>query len=101
MIDLYLKAESKQALIEALPFARRKDEDDNEFWVTDTHDYSLVVIGKLYSKDGVYGENGEVITAPTEIEGFHANIRCKQNISKLIPKDLIIDKPQNPKRVWF
>ena len=38
-----------------------------------TADHAIDVIGTLYNDDGVYDEEGEVVTAPTAMTGFHVN----------------------------
>lgn len=38
-----------------------------------TTDRAIDVIGTLYNDDGVYGEDREVVTAPTAMTGFHVN----------------------------
>jgi hypothetical protein len=38
-----------------------------------TRDHAIDVIGVLYNDDGVYNEEGEVITPPTVMPGWHIN----------------------------
>lgn len=38
-----------------------------------TFDHAIDVIGVLYNDDGVYNEEGEVITPPTPLDGWHVN----------------------------
>jgi hypothetical protein len=38
-----------------------------------TANHAIDVIGTLYNDDGVYDEEGEVVTAPTAMTGFHVN----------------------------
>mgnify|MGYP003133065136 CR=1 FL=1 len=38
-----------------------------------TADHAIDVIGTLYNDDGVYDEEGEEVTAPTPMEGWHVN----------------------------
>lgn len=105
MEKLYLRAKNEAELIKALPFARSVDGDGNSFWRSAKHDYSLNIIGTIFKDDGVYGEiqadgEREVIKAPSQIDGFHANLKCTKEIKKKIPKDVIITQPNNPKGVW-
>jgi len=95
MIDLYLKALTEQALITALPFARK----DNK-WMEADHDYAIDIIGDLYNDDAIYsGEN--VITPATKIVGFHANLRCTQALANLVPLNVIVTPPPTTLvRVW-
>lgn len=47
--------------------------NEQEQLVAYTHDRAIDVIGVLYNDDGVYNEEGEVITPPTVIPGWHVN----------------------------
>lgn len=38
-----------------------------------TTDRAIDVIGTLYNDDGVYDEEGEEVTAPTPMDGWHVN----------------------------
>ena len=38
-----------------------------------TADRAIDVIGTLYNDDGVYDDEGDVVTAPTAMAGFHVN----------------------------
>ena len=44
-----------------------------EVLVAYTADRAIDVIGTLYNDDGVYDDEGEVVTAPTKMAGFHVN----------------------------
>ena len=44
-----------------------------EVLVAYTADRAIDVIGTLYNDDGVYDDQGEVVTAPTAMTGFHVN----------------------------
>lgn len=47
---------------------------DNWSWLPMyTHQWGVDVIGVLYNDDGVYNEEGEVITPPTPLDGWHVN----------------------------
>ncbi len=48
-------------------------ETETEVLQAYTADRAIDVIGTLYNDDGVYGEEGEEVTAPTPIEGWHVN----------------------------
>lgn len=91
MKTLHLKAANEAALIEALPFARYEDS-----WITATHEFSLDIIGDLYTP-GIY--EGEVCIMPAvKLEGFHANL-ILINEDLFVPEEIIIN-PSNPQRVW-
>ena len=61
-----------------------------------TADRAVDVIGTLYNDDGVYDEEGEVITAPTAMTGFHVNYQGA------LPDGwgAFEIKPEQPKRVF-
>ncbi len=48
--------------------------EDQTTWSYYTHEHSCDVVGTIYNNDGVYDEEtGEVISAPTVMEGYHVN----------------------------
>ncbi len=57
---------------------------------------AIDVIGTLYNDDGVYDEEGEVITPPTAMTGFHVNYQGD------LPDgwEALEVKPEQPKRVF-
>ena len=61
-----------------------------------TADRAVDVIGTLYNDDGVYDEEGEVVTAPTAMTGFHVNYLGT------LPEgwDAFEVTPEQPKRVF-
>jgi hypothetical protein len=72
---------------------------------TQTETFAIDEVGILFNGDGVYSEVGEVITPPTQIEGYHYNYRTvygnKPEI--LLPNELedYVVTPQNPQRTFF
>ena len=40
-----------------------------------THDHSMDIIGVIYNDDGVYDDEGEVVTPPTPMVGWHVNFK--------------------------
>ena len=40
-----------------------------------THDHSMDIIGVIYNDDGVYDDEGEVVTPPTPMAGWHVNFK--------------------------
>ena len=97
MIDLHLRASDENELIERLSFARGMDMGDNEIWITDTKDYSIVLIGPLIIEEGD-DENSPVID-----ERFHLNIRCTQQLADWIiqTNEYLIITPENPRYTWL
>ena len=102
MLDIYLKAGTEQELATALSFARVKDEQGNDIWMPCTKEYALDLVGALYNDDAVLGEDGIVITPPTSVPGYHANLRLlDENLLSSIPESIIITEPNNPRRRFF
>ena len=98
---LYLRADTEQNLIDALPFARGVDFDSNPIWIRTTHDFTLDIIGALSNDDATVDGNGEVVTQPAQKPGFHANLLCTDAIAATIPNEIIvIPPPTNIKRKW-
>jgi hypothetical protein len=59
-----------------------------------THDWAIDDVGIIYNNDGVY--DGEVVTPPTQMEGWHVNI-----IGELPPElNEYLVTPSNPYRVF-
>lgn len=48
------------------------DENDAERLVTGGHGWALDVVGTIY-EGGTYGANGEVVTPPVALSGWHVN----------------------------
>lgn len=93
---LYLRSNNEQGLIDVLPFARTSE----AIWIQGTHEFALVILGDLYNDDAVYSttevnEAGEpaVITPKTKKIGFHANMKCTQEIADMIPNEIKITPP--------
>jgi len=89
MRTIYLKAATEQELIDALPDFRGINEEGNQGWLPCSHKYSLDVIGTLCKEDGA------------QIEGFHANLKCTDDIASQIPENVIIPTPNNILRKFF
>lgn len=94
MIDICLKAENDLELILACPFLKRDGE-----WVTSADDFSLDLIGPIVTRQAEFDEEGNETTPPQIDNGFHANLRCTEEIAGTIPERVIIH-PKNPYRVW-
>jgi len=72
---------------------------------TQTETFAIDEVGILFNGDGVYSEVGEVITPPTQIEGYHYNYRTVYGNKPEIPlpnelEDYVVT-PQNPQRTFF
>lgn len=100
MNKLYLKAITEDVLIDAIMFARGIYMDSSPFWRKATHEFALDIIGTLYNKDAVW-EGTKLVTPPTKMPGFHANIICNDRIKDLIDVNIIITPtPARILREW-
>ena len=61
-----------------------------------TTDRAIDVIGTLYNDDGIYDEEGEEVTAPTPMDGWHVNYLGD------LPEgwETYEVKPEPPKRIF-
>lgn len=101
MIDLFLRAETETALIEACPFLRGVDDNGNPIWVTGTLDYALSIIGPVVGTPGDYDDDGVEVTPPVMDDRFHANLRCLPSIANQVPSEVVVDPdPADPVREW-
>jgi len=49
--------------------------EDNWSWLYYTHEWAVDNIGTIYNNDGVYSDEGEVVTPPTPMDGWHVNFK--------------------------
>jgi len=49
--------------------------EDNWSWSYYTHDWAVDDVGVIYNDDGVYDDEGEVVTPPTPMAGWHVNFK--------------------------
>ena len=70
-----------------------------------TETFAIDEVGVLFNNDGVYSEDGEVITAPTQITGYHYNYRTVYGNKPEIPLPVELEPylvvPQNPQRTFL
>lgn len=59
--------------------------------------HAIDIVGKIF-KGGEYNENGEEISPPVELEGWHLNYLGDSLPSELEPFSVT---PKKPSRVWF
>lgn len=70
--------------------------EDQWTWLYYTHDWSIDDVGILYNNDMVIDVDGEVISPPTPMEGWHVNF-----IGTLPDGwDEYLVNPRNPRRVF-
>ena len=68
--------------------------EDDEL-ITNSHTHAIDEIGIIY-EGGTYDAEGEVITPPTALPGWHVNTA---GIAPEAWEEFLVT-PQNPKRVW-
>jgi hypothetical protein len=94
----YLRFQDQETwLIAATAAGYRVNQEDNWVFNYYTHDWAIDDVGIIYNDDGVYNEEtGEVITPPTQMDGWHVNI-----IGEL-PQEFneYLVNPSNPYRVF-
>jgi len=96
MIDLHLRADTAEALREALPWLW---DAEASVWITGTADHAFDPIGAVVTDPGEVDDEGEVIVPPTIDGRFHANLRCTAEIAAGVPAGLLVE-PETPVRIW-
>lgn len=104
MLDYYLKFTSQEEAFSALKEAGYTQIfDGKETIKTATHEYCIDEVGTIY-ENGEVGFDNEgklvIINPPTQLEGWHINIRMiRGDISEnLLP--FVISTPQTPYRTF-
>jgi hypothetical protein len=90
----YLKFPNKKTAKQLLEKAGFLDEDKNI--ISCTHDYAIDVVGVI-TEGGEYDEEGNVITQPITLSGWHINYVGE------LPSDWkqYLVSPEEPVRVFF
>lgn len=115
LTDYFLKFASKEEAIQVfstipehtyIPYNPETNEPLDTLEVTpQTETFAIDEVGILYEDDGVYSEDGEVITPPTQIEGYHYNYRVVygNKPETPLPSELTpyLVTPNNPQRTFF
>jgi len=103
MNDIYLKANTADALYDALIFAGVVKEVEGRFVVADAHKFALDVIGTIYKPTGsmIQADEGEV-PEMAAIDGYHANLRVikADDFDSETLAGITINVPNNPARGW-
>ena len=84
------------AAAKAAGFYVTDPETESELLQAYTAERAIDVIGTLYDDDGVYNEEGEEVSAPTAMAGFHVNYLGD------LPEgwDVYEVTPEQPKRIF-
>ena len=101
MTDLYLKfsdeAEANSVLYTEVP-TEWDEEGEPIAWVSQANYANIDVIGTIF-EGGEWDAEGEVITEPVALEGWHVNVRVIAGEDGE-PLQQFSVVPQNPRRVW-
>jgi hypothetical protein len=103
-MDLYLKFDSEAQATEYLYTQEPVEWDDSDpelliptAWEPRPNFANIDVIGVI-TEGGEWDEDGEVITEPVSLEGWHVNVRLVgEDGSALEPFRV---EPEHPRRVW-
>ena len=72
---------------------------------TQSETFAIDEVGVLYEDDGVYDDEGDVITPPTQIDAYHYNYRVLYGNGPEIPLPVELEPylvtPENPQRTFF
>ncbi len=103
--DYYLKFSDEAEALSVLYRTEGAVESNEELGIEAKEGYQVAnfanisVIGTIYNDDGVYDEEGNVLTSPTAIEGWHVNVRvCKNEPSDLLEPFAVV--VESPIRTW-
>ena len=101
-MNLYLRAESAEALDARLRSAMQVDEEDR--LVLSTHTYQVVILGRLYAPTGrtiQEEEDGQTVDVPeyAALEGWHANLWTSDEALAGQLSDICVS-PEHPQVVW-
>ena len=69
--------------------------EDNWSWNYYTHDWAVDVVGVIYNDNAVYSDEGELITPPTPMDGWHVNYKAATLPSEL---EAYVVTPNSPHR---
>lgn len=99
--DLYLKftneAQANSLLYSDIPSAFDAEGNPTEF-TKQANFMNIDVLGVLY-EGGEWDEEGNVVTEPTQLEGWHVNIRVLPNEDATALEEFAV-VPTIPRRVW-
>jgi hypothetical protein len=113
--DYFLKFASKEEALQVFstipehtytPYNLETNEPLDTLEITQQSEtFAIDEVGVLYEDDGVYSEDGEVITAPTQIIGYHYNYRTVYGNKPEIPLPSELEPylvtPEHPQRTFF
>jgi hypothetical protein len=100
-MDLYLKftdqTQANSVLYTKVPTAWDEEGEPTE-WYEQPNYANIDVIGVIY-EGGEWDEDGEVVTEPVALDGWHVNVRVvsAESAEPLFPFAVT---PEHPRRVW-
>lgn len=104
-IDYFLKFDNEQhanQLLSNAEIIREVEVEDELFSMVPTEGVTIHTVGVI-RKGGEWDSDGNVITAPTELEGWHVNLRLAFELSEEqqdVLKDAIVPTPSHPVAVF-
>jgi hypothetical protein len=102
--DYFLKFPSKQQAVQVFSTISDHISPENEI-VDQTEHFAIDEVGVLFEDDAVYDENGNLITPPTQIDGYHYNYRILYGNKPEIPLPVELESylvhPEPPQRTFF
>ena len=97
------EAEWREAAEEAGILTLIEDEEGNqqERWMFYTHDWAVDVIGPIFEGGEWDPETGEELVAPTQIPGYHVNVKWLTEVPATRAVAATISKPATPHRIFL
>jgi hypothetical protein len=95
--DTYYKFSNEQEAIDKLTLAGLVTEDEGVLNYGDKY-HSISIVGLIVDEPGTYDEEGNQLTAPTFIDGWHVNIRSRGDAPTQLAGYKVT--PNTPSRVW-
>ncbi len=64
-------------MVPAIPATDEMPEQPEQpaYYICYTHDYSMDIVGVIYNDDAVFDDEGEMVTPPTPMAGWHVNFK--------------------------
>ena len=75
--------------------------DGEDQWMFYTHDWAVDVIGPIFEGGEWNPETGEQIVAPTQIPGYHVNVKWLKEVPATRAVAATITKPNTPHRIFL
>lgn len=102
--DLHIRADSEQQANDLLAQAELHTHivDDDYEGFSPAEGVNIDTIGLIF-EGGEYDEEGEEISPPVQVDGWHINLRLREPLSEeqeTVLGPILIDCPNKPVRMW-